>query len=73
MASISLLYFLIYNMLSFSLSESSADAVFPSGSPGSWRGWTPAHVVQLGFNILENHSPVLLGAEGCCTTKVVDG
>ena len=31
------------------------------------------HVVQSGFNILENHSPVLLGAEGCGTTKVIDG
>ena len=35
--------------------------------------WKRVHVVLSGFNILENHSPVLLGAEGCGTTKVVDG
>ena len=40
--SLSLLYFLIYNILSLSLSKSSADTIFPSGSPGSCRGWTPA-------------------------------
>ena len=35
-------YFLIYNILSLSLSKSFAHAVSPSVSPGSCRGWTPA-------------------------------
>ena len=35
--------------------------------------WKRVHVVQLAFNILENQRPVLLGEEGCGTTKVVEG
>ena len=47
--------------ISLSLSKSFADAIFPSGSPGSCRGWTPAFSHQ--FLVVPECTTHLLGRD----------